>query len=86
MPKLDQKLTLTILTIAVATFSISSYANDKIGTEQCYGIVKAGKNDCKTGMHSCAGQSIKDGEGFINVPKGLCERLVGGSLKPKINS
>jgi uncharacterized membrane protein len=50
--------------------------------EKCYGVVKAGKNDCGTKSHSCAGQSKKDGAGWITVPKGTCERLVGGSLKP----
>lgn len=50
--------------------------------EKCYGVVKAGKNDCGTKAHSCAGLSKKDGEGWITVPKGTCERLVGGSLKP----
>ena len=26
-------------------------------TEQCYGVAKAGKNDCATASHSCAGSS-----------------------------
>lgn len=53
--------------------------------EKCYGIVKAGKNDCQTSAHACAGQASKDGQGdsWIYVPKGTCEKIVGGSLKPK---
>jgi uncharacterized membrane protein len=54
------------------------------GNEKCYGVSKAGKNDCAAGMHSCAGQSTKDGDksSFIAVPAGLCARLAGGSTTP----
>ena len=52
--------------------------------EKCYGVAKAGKNDCKAGSHSCAGHATKDGDpkSFVVVPKGLCEKLAGGTLKP----
>jgi len=45
---------------------------------------KAGKNDCAGGAHACAGQSSKDKSPreFIELPKGTCERIVGGSLTP----
>ncbi|CAH0534725.1 hypothetical protein VST7929_02675 [Vibrio stylophorae] len=54
------------------------------GKEKCYGVVKAGKNDCATKTSSCAGTSTVDSQGdaFVVVPKGLCERLSGGSLEP----
>jgi len=54
-------------------------------TEKCFGVVKAGKNDCAGAAHSCQGLSKKDGDGreWINVPKGTCERLSGGSLTAK---
>ena len=55
----------------------------KEGVEKCYGVAKAGKNDCgnKAGTHSCAGQSTVDGDPgeWVYVPKGLCDKLVGGS-------
>ncbi len=54
--------------------------------EKCYGVVKAGKNDCgnANGSHSCAGMAATDAEAgeWINLPKGICERLAGGSLEP----
>jgi uncharacterized membrane protein len=52
-------------------------------TEKCYGIVKAGKNDCQTATSSCAGTSKKDSQAdaWISLPKGACEKLVGGKLK-----
>ncbi len=52
-------------------------------TEKCYGVSKAGKNDCQTSMSACAGTSKKDGnkDAWLAVPKGTCEKLVGGMLK-----
>ncbi|MCG7584134.1 hypothetical protein BIT28_05665 [Photobacterium proteolyticum] len=49
--------------------------------EKCYGVAKAGKNDCATKTSSCAGTSKTDNQkdAFIMVPKGLCDRLAGGS-------
>ena len=53
--------------------------------EKCYGIAKAGKNDCQTANSSCAGTSKRDAQGdaWIYMPKGACEKLVNGSLQPK---
>lgn len=54
--------------------------------EKCYGIAKAGKNDCaSTGSNSCAGTSKvnADPRAWIYVPAGYCDRIVNGSLKPK---
>lgn len=54
--------------------------------EKCYGVVKAGHNDCAdmAKTHSCQGQAILDGSGgdFISLPKGVCEKLAGGTLQP----
>jgi uncharacterized membrane protein len=45
--------------------------------EKCYGVVKAGQNDCATKTSSCAGSSNADGQkdAFIALPKGLCDKL-----------
>ncbi len=54
--------------------------------EKCYGIAKAGKNDCaSTGANSCAGTSKAnaDPRAWIYVPAGYCERIVNASTKPK---
>ena len=50
--------------------------------EKCYGVSKAGKNDCQTATSSCAGTSKKDHEAsaWISVPKGTCEKIVGGKV------
>jgi len=51
------------------------------GSEKCYGVAKAGKNDCAAGAHSCAGQGTKnfDKASFVYLPAGACEKLAGGS-------
>ena len=54
--------------------------------EKCFGIAKAGKNDCaSTGNNSCAGTSKVDSDpkAWIYVPEGLCARVVGGTLEPQ---
>lgn len=57
----------------------------KFEAEKCYGIAKAGKNDCQTANSSCAGTSRRDGQGdaWIYMPAGSCEKVVGASLQPK---
>ena len=54
----------------------------KAETEKCYGISKAGKNDCQTASSSCAGTAKKDAQkdAWISVPKGTCAKIVGASL------
>lgn len=54
-------------------------------TEKCAGIVKAGKNDCATATNGCAGQVKVDGQkdAWIIVPKGTCEKIIGGTLVGK---
>jgi uncharacterized membrane protein len=53
--------------------------------EKCYGIAKAGQNDCQTANSSCAGTSQRDGQAdaWLYVPAGACAKIVGGSAKPK---
>jgi uncharacterized membrane protein len=52
--------------------------------EKCFGIAKAGKNDCSSNKsaHACAGQATKDRDSmdFVAVPKGTCDKIAGGSL------
>jgi uncharacterized membrane protein len=54
--------------------------------EKCYGLAKAGKNDCASmGNNSCAGTSKvnADPKAWIYVPEGYCDRIVNGSKNPK---
>ena len=75
--------------IAALTLPISAQGQagpapkPKFDSEKCYGIAKAGKNDCQTANSSCAGTSTRDkqGDAWIYVPRGTCERVVDGSLQ-----
>lgn len=72
--------------LALGVLSMSVQAADDANTEKCYGVAKAGKNDCAGAAHACSGQGKgADGSGkeWIKLPKGTCDRLVGGSLTPK---
>ena len=74
----------TALTFAAATSSVTLAGDKKM--EKCYGVAKAGQNDCKAGAGtSCAGTSTTDAQGdaWMYVAKGTCEKLVGGSLTVK---
>ncbi|MFT3816980.1 MAG: DUF2282 domain-containing protein [Rubrivivax sp.] len=56
-------------------------AQDGKGKEKCYGIAKAGQNDCAnlSGSHSCAGQTKMDGDAadWKYVAKGTCKDMKG---------
>lgn len=53
--------------------------------EKCYGVVKAGSNDCQTATSSCAGTSKRDdqADAWIYLPAGTCDKIAGGSTEPK---
>ena len=53
--------------------------------DKCYGISKAGQNDCAAGKHSCAGQSKADNDlmDWKYVAKGTCEKVGGKTAAPK---
>ena len=52
--------------------------------EKCYGVAKAGQNDCGTAAHTCAGKAKKDNapDEWKYVAKGTCEKLGGKSKAP----
>ena len=49
--------------------------------EKCYGVSKAGQNECAAGKNSCAGTSKVDNDptAWKLVAKGTCEKM-GGKL------
>jgi len=67
--------------LAATVTSTAVAKDDKGNMEKCAGIAKAGKNDCGTSKHACAGQAKTDGgEEWVYVPKGSCEKIVGGTV------
>jgi uncharacterized membrane protein len=75
----------SLLSLGAAAFAAPTFAADKPDMEKCYGVAKAGKNDCAGPAHACAGQSKMDSgaKEWISLPKGTCERLAGGTLTAK---
>jgi uncharacterized membrane protein len=69
----------------VASSGAIAAAKASVNQEKCYGVAKAGHNDCggKGTGHSCQGQATKnnDPKDFKVVPKGTCKKM-GGSLTP----
>ena len=77
---MNKKLIANAALLAVLAVSTAGPAH-AAGKEKCYGVAKAGQNDCGNlaGTHSCAGQSTVDndpGEWKI-VAKGTCLALGG---------
>ena len=80
-------MTAKTLTIAAAVGSLlalstvtASAADEQAGAkEKCFGVAKAGKNDCASNAHACAGHATKDNDAsdWKYVPKGECEKLGG---------
>ena len=67
--------------LAMGTVTVSA---EDAAKEKCYGVAEAGKNDCGTAKHSCAGQAKTDkaADEWKYVPKGECEKM-GGKLGDK---
>ena len=75
------------LVALLAAAALPAQAADDMSKEKCFGIAKAGQNDCANmaGTHSCAGQAKtdKDPGDFKIVAKGTCEQLGGKTMAPK---
>ncbi|HUX24244.1 MAG TPA: DUF2282 domain-containing protein [Burkholderiales bacterium] len=81
---LIQSAVASMLAFGIVAASGSAMAADK-NMEKCFGIAKAGKNDCSSNKsaHACAGQATKNNDpmDFVAVPKGTCDKIAGGSLQ-----
>lgn len=86
------KTTAAIAGLAIAALATTASAGNTPAKpmEKCYGISKAGKNDCKAGPGtSCAGSSTRDyqGNAWKLVPKGTCLKTKTpkghGTLEPQ---
>jgi len=72
-----------VLALASMPVTQAHSADSTDSKEKCYGIAKAGQNDCGTARHTCAGQAKTDKapDEWKYVPKGTCEKM-GGKLTP----
>ncbi len=82
MNKRQVLLAAAVASMCLVNVGTANAAGDK---EKCYGIAKAGQNDCASsdGTHSCAGQAKTDKapNEWKYVAKGTCEKE-GGKTKP----
>jgi uncharacterized membrane protein len=79
--KLLQSAVAGVLALGIAQ---AANAEEKsAASEKCYGIAKAGQNDCGTARHSCAGKATKDNaaDEWKYVAKGTCQQM-GGKTSP----
>ena len=81
---MNQRLILSSALASVLAMGVLSSAHAQSGAkEKCYGIAKAGQNDCAnlSGTHSCAGQSKADmsADEWKYVAKGTCASMGGKS-------
>jgi uncharacterized membrane protein len=77
------KTTLTIAAALSSALLLAAQVQAQApATEKCFGVAKAGKNDCQTATSSCAGTAKKDAQrdAWLSVPKGTCEKIAGGAL------
>lgn len=60
-----------------------SPAHFALDRERCFGVARAGRNDCGTALHACAGRARYDAgaDEWLMLPAGTCARIAGGSLK-----
>lgn len=82
------KLILAVSAILALGSTQNIAATMDVGTpqnmEKCYGIAKAGNNDCGTESNYCAGEAKVDSDpaAWMFVPDGLCKRIAGGKMTP----
>lgn len=71
--------------LALGALSVSSGALAADDKEKCYGIAKAGANDCAANGHSCQGQAKADNDPgeWKYVEKGQCAAMGGSTTAGK---
>lgn len=80
---MNKRHALLATALAAVCAAGTAQAADNAGKEKCYGVAKAGQNDCASsnGSHSCAGQTKQDNDprDWKFVAKGTCTQM-GGKL------
>ena len=74
-----------IVGLGIGAASFAEPAKQPSNSEKCYGIAKAGQNDCGTAKHACAGLSKADSDAgeWKYVANGTCEQLGGKKAAKK---
>lgn len=78
---MTQRAMIAATAAAVMSLSLAAMPAAAQDKEKCFGIAKAGQNDCASlsGTHSCAGQSKVDMDKmeWKYVAKGTCKDMKG---------
>lgn len=79
---MNQRLILSsALASALALGLLAPAAAQSKGKEKCFGVAKAGQNDCASlsGSHGCSGEASEDNlpDEWVYVPSGTCKNLKG---------
>jgi uncharacterized membrane protein len=84
----EHKLTAAAALVAMSITSGALAGTSNGAKEKCYGIAKAGQNDCASadGTHSCAGQAKVDKGAYDwkYVASGTCVEKEKGKLAPPV--
>ena len=82
---MNQRLIVSSALASVLALGLVGQAAAQDKKEKCYGIAKAGQNDCAnlSGTHSCAGQAKadKDAGEWKYVAAGTCKTMGGKSAE-----
>lgn len=72
------------LASACALGLVGHAAAQEKGKEKCYGVAKAGQNDCASASHGCAGAATTDNDPaeWRFVPAAECEKIGGKREAP----
>ena len=75
----------SLLALGFATSLPAQPVPEQPGKDKCFGIAKAGRNDCAAGKHACAGQSTVDNDpaSWKYVARGTCEKIGGKTKAPQ---
>ena len=72
----------TLVAAGISSVVFAEPVKQPQGTEKCFGVAKAGQNDCGTAKHACAGTATKDNDPaeWKYVAKGTCEQAGGKTM------
>lgn len=81
---MNKQILLSSALVAMLAAGVAAPVSAADAMEKCYGIAKAGMNDCAGNSHACAGQSKVDNDKgeFKAVKAGTCVKM-GGMLMAK---
>ena len=84
---MNQRLVISSALASVLAMGLASAASaaDAPPKEKCYGVAKAGQNDCAnlSGSHTCAGQAKVDKgvDEWVYLKAGTCKQMGGMTLE-----